>query len=115
MKAPTKEAPARKFTPIRGLLWVAMMLFCLNAVLDSMVFHGIASSSVRKAGQPINWAVTPYTSVRALSYERKVKYAKLSTSNWYLKDFSISKSGLYRSRRESNEAIEKVVNRFIKP
>jgi hypothetical protein len=115
MTAASPGLVARILAPIRGLVWLALVLFCLNAMLDALVFHGIALSSTRKAGQPINWAATPYTSLRVASYGRRVKYARLSASNWYPKDLVISKSGFSRAMRDSDKAGADLVNRFTKP
>lgn len=110
----TRPASVR-FTPFRGLAWVAMMLFCLNAVVDVLVFHGVALSSNRKAEQPVSWAATPYTSLRAKTAGRTPTTAKLSWSNWYPKNLAISRSGLSRVHRASERAGVEFERRYLKP
>lgn len=115
MEAVTPQQAPVKFTPFRGLAWVAMVLFCLNALLDVMLYHGVAVSSTRKAAQPVNWVTTPYTSIQALSSGQGRKHARLSASNWYPKDLAFSKSGWARVLRASDRAGKEFDRKYLKP
>lgn len=115
MEAVNAQPAPVKFTPFRGLAWVAMMLLCLNAMVDVLVFHGVALSSNRKAEQPVSWSATPYTSFRFLGAHRQRKSVKLFTSNWYPKDLAFSQSGLSRVKRACDKAGDEFVKKYIKP
>jgi hypothetical protein len=106
----TSSTPS--FTPVRGLVSVALLVFLLIVVYDALFYHGLLTSASRSVGPSKNWLAKPYTNLRDFG---KTQVPTRTGNTWGFSDVRFSRQQFRNILRSADKQVDTMLGRHIKP
>jgi hypothetical protein len=104
-----------KFTPIRGLLWLAALLYLVHFAVDALKFHEILRGNYGTPWHSSSWLAQPYTNLRLIGKPKSEYWTKNAVGDhWYVKDVTFDGKKFWTILKTVDKSTDEAVNKVIK-